>query len=137
MEMIIDGSRTPLNSLDDIASVRRRETAAAVTTTRARRFRMSVERAPLSVIGGPSEFDIGVRGRESVPAYTMKDYKLRGILYGAGDIPLERREVALPALAPGAEATVRLKFAVTAPRRIEFDVLRPTRFSAYTHVWHP
>jgi beta-galactosidase len=93
--------------------------------------------ASMNVTRRPAEFDIAVRARESVPAYTMKNYTLRGILYGPGDIPLERREVALPVLAPGGEATVTIEFAETAPLRIEFEVRRPTRFSAYTHVWYP
>jgi beta-glucuronidase len=93
--------------------------------------------ASLNVTGGPSEFNIAIRTRESVPAYTMKDYRLRGILYGAGDIPLERGEVLLPTLAPGSEARVTIRFTETAPRRVRFDVLRPTRFSAFTQVWQP
>jgi beta-galactosidase len=91
--------------------------------------------ASLNVTGGPSEFSITVRARNSVPAYTMNGYKVRGILYGAGDIPLERREAALQALAPGQESTVKIAFTGTGARRIQFDLIRPTDFSAYTHVW--
>jgi beta-glucuronidase len=65
----------------------------------------------------------------------MSGYTLRGVLYGYGDIPLERREAEVPALAPGEQVTINLQFTEKEPLKIVFDVLRPTAFSAYTHVW--
>jgi beta-glucuronidase len=91
----------------------------------------------LNVTGGPQEFTIGVRARNTVPGYAMRGYKLRGILYGPGDIPLERREAPLPVIAPGQQSSVKLAFTETGARRIEFDVMRPTEFSASTSVWRP
>jgi beta-glucuronidase len=91
----------------------------------------------LDVTGGPAEFNVSVRARNTVPGYTMAGYKVRAILYGAGDIPLERREAPLPNLAPGQQSSVKLAFTETAARRIEFDVLRPTKFSAANVVWRP
>jgi beta-galactosidase len=91
--------------------------------------------ASLDVAGGPSEFTVVVHARDSVPGYTMNGYAVRGILYGPGDIPLERKEIALPALAPGRQSAVKMAFSAKEPRRIQFDVIRPTQFSAFTHVW--
>jgi hypothetical protein len=68
--------------------------------------------------------------------YTLRGYKLRGIFYGEGDIPIERQEVELPEIASGSETTVDLTFGqVAAPLHIRFDVLRPTGFSAYSTDW--
>jgi beta-glucuronidase len=89
------------------------------------------------VTGQPGDLAVTIRARVSVPAYRMSGYTLRGVLYGEGNIPLERRGADIPMLAPGEEATVRIRFAGKDPLRIEFDVLRPTAFSAYSYVWHP
>lgn len=49
-----------------------------------------LESSPVETLeyhGTPSLFTIWLRTRNSVPAYTLNGYKLRGILYGYGDIP--------------------------------------------------
>jgi hypothetical protein len=64
---------------------------------------------------------------------TLRGYKLRGIFYSGGEIPVEGQEVELPEIASGMEATVELKFSQSGvPLRVQFDVLRPTGFSAYS-----
>jgi beta-glucuronidase len=78
-----------------------------------------------------------VHTRRYVPAYTLRGYKLRGICYGYGDIPVETKEGELPELTAGQEATVSMAFAEGTPLRIQFDVLRPTGFSAYSREWKP
>ncbi len=93
--------------------------------------------ASLEVKGTPAAMTATVVAREAVPAYRLSGYTLRAVLYGYGDIPLERIEQPLPDLAPGAHATVPLKFAEKAPLRIVIDVMRPTGFSAATHDWKP
>ena len=87
------------------------------------------------VVGQPGALAITLRARRTVPAHRMSGYTLRGVLYGYGDIPLERREAEVPALAPGEQVTINLQFTEKEPLKIVFDVLRPTAFSAYTHVW--
>jgi beta-glucuronidase len=91
----------------------------------------------VSVAGQPAAMEVTVRARKTAPAYTLAGYTLRAVLYGYGEIPLERLEAALPQLAPGEQATLRLVFREKAPLRIQFDVVRPTGFSAYTRVWRP
>jgi beta-galactosidase len=89
----------------------------------------------LQVAGQPGAFAITLRARKTVPAHRMTGYTLRGVLYGYGEIPLERRVVEVPTLAPGEEATIHMHFTEKEPLKIVFDVLRPTAFSAYTHLW--
>jgi beta-glucuronidase len=75
---------------------------------------------------------VRLKTRATVPAYTLRGYKLRAVVYGYGDIPVERVEAPLPDLPPGAEHSVELALRETKPVRITVDVLRPTGFSART-----
>jgi hypothetical protein len=87
------------------------------------------------VTGHPGAFAVTLKARKTVPAHRMTGYAVRGVLYGYGGIPLERRLAAVPTLAPGEQATMNMQFSEKEPLRIVFDVFRPTAFSAYTHVW--
>jgi beta-galactosidase len=90
----------------------------------------------LHVSGNPSAFTLTLKTRSSVPAYTLNAYKLRGILYGFANIPLECREASLPPLTPAQQISTPLKFREKeGATRVEFDVVRPTGFSAITTVW--
>jgi beta-galactosidase len=92
----------------------------------------------LSLSGNSSSFTLTLRTRDTVPAYTLGGYKLRGILYGFGNVPLECSETALPPLKPGQTVSMPLKFENgEGATRVEFDVMRPTGFSAITAVWMP
>jgi beta-galactosidase/beta-glucuronidase len=85
-----------------------------------------------------NSFQLRLRTRRSLPAYTLSGYKLRGILYGQGLIPIEYREVELPELPPGTEVNVELAFSQSGvPLRVTFDVVRPTGFSAFGLDWKP
>jgi beta-glucuronidase len=99
------------------------------------------ESSPIESIecrGNPAAFQVTVRVRNSVPAYTLEGYKVRGILYGFANIPLERREAVLPALTPSQEISVSLEFKEReGATRIECEVLRPTGFSAMANAWTP
>ncbi len=91
----------------------------------------------VSVAGHPGALLVTVKARATIPAHRMIGYRLRGVLFGLGNIPLELRTAELAELAPGEEATVRMTFSEQQPLRIALDVLRPTAFSAYTQVWRP
>lgn len=83
-------------------------------------------------------FQLRLRTRHDVPMYILRGYKLRGIFYGQGGIPVEQQQLEIPEIASGGETTVNLKFSQsTVPVHIKFDVLRPTGFSAYTSDWKP
>jgi beta-galactosidase len=91
--------------------------------------------ASISASGAPGSLTVVVRARRSIPAYTLRGYRLRAVCFGQGGIPIERRVETLPDLEPGAEATLRIALADTRPEWVEFDVLRPTGFSTATLRW--
>jgi beta-galactosidase len=101
---------------------------------------LRTESSPIETLkcrGTPNSFTIQLSTRSAVPAYALTGYKLRGVLYGYGNIPLEQQESDLPALKPGQAASIKLQFKEQGAIRVEFDVLRPTGFSAFTRVWMP
>ncbi|MFZ0592964.1 MAG: glycoside hydrolase family 2 TIM barrel-domain containing protein [Bryobacteraceae bacterium] len=91
----------------------------------------------IDVEGHPKAFKVTLRTRRTVPSHAIRSYKLRGVYYGYGDIPVELKETDLPILNPGESATLEIAFAEALPSRVQFDVLRPTGFSAYTLEWKP
>src|SRR5580704_3087779 len=92
----------------------------------------------LTVENHQNAFQLVLKTHRDVPSYMLREYKLRGIFYGEGNIPVERQEVALSETAVGSETEVDLAFGLAeVPLHIEFDVLRPTGFSAYCRNWTP
>ena len=92
----------------------------------------------LAVENHLNTFQIAVRTRGDVPLYSLKGYKLRGVFYAQGGIPVERQEVAIPEIHGGGEVKLDLKFGQSeVPTCIRFDVMRPTGFSAYSQKWKP
>lgn len=83
-------------------------------------------------------FHVRLRTRRDIPMYTLRGYRLRGLFYAEGNIAVERQEAELPETAPASEHIVHLTFTQTeSPVHVEFDVLRPTRFSTYSIDWKP
>ena len=94
--------------------------------------------ASLSVEKHSNTFQVQVRARSDIPGYALRDYRVRAIYYGVGTVPLERQEAALPSLPPGSEAHAELAFTQSnTPTCVQFDVIRPTGFSAFSFVWKP
>jgi beta-galactosidase/beta-glucuronidase len=92
----------------------------------------------LAVSNQLNTFHLRLKSRRDIPMYTLRGYRLRGLFYGQGIIPIEQQEVELPEITPGIETRVDLTFSQsTTPLRVQFDVLRPTRFSAYSLDWKP
>ena len=89
----------------------------------------------ITVEGYPNAFSVTVVTRRHVPAYTLRGYKLRGIYYGYGPIPVEQQEILLPDITPGQQQTFTVKFKDTTPEQVVFDVIRPTGFSAFSQLW--
>lgn len=77
---------------------------------------------------------VRIRTRNTVPAYTLRGYRLRAIAYGFGDLPMEQKEYSLPDLPPGGSASLEVVLASKDARRIRFEIVRPTGFSAFTAV---
>ena len=89
----------------------------------------------LEVTGAAGQLKVTVRTRHAVPSYLLREYKVRAVVYGFGDIPLERPEAPLPDLTPGQQASVDIRFAEKSPVRVEIDVLRPTGSPAASKIW--
>lgn len=92
--------------------------------------------ASLSVKNRMNDFHLLVTTRATIPSYALRSYKLRGTLYGQGDIAVEVKEESLPEMDPGKTVELQLSFAQAEPaQRIRFEVIRPTRFPAYSVEW--
>jgi hypothetical protein len=101
---------------------------------------LRAESSPLErfeVSGKPGQLKVSLVSRNTVPAYTLRGYKLRAVVYGFGDIPVERWEASLPDLEPGGRTSAVVEFAEARPLQVKLDVLRPTGFSVQTVVWKP
>jgi len=85
-----------------------------------------------------NKFQVLIRTRRDLPVYTLRGYKLRGLFFGKGNIPLERQEMELTDGEPGSETKLELAFTQSeAPIHVQIDVLRPACFSAYWFDWKP
>jgi len=92
----------------------------------------------LTVENEQDKFHVLLKSRSDLPAYTLRGYKLQGVLYGQGGIPVELQEAAVPEVAPGKNAKLDLTFTHSEPPLgVHFDVLRPTGYSAYSIDWKP
>jgi beta-galactosidase len=89
----------------------------------------------LEVTGAAGRLKVTIHTRSAVPSYILRQYTVRAVAYGFGDIPLERAEAPLPELSPGQQASVDIRFAEKAPVRVEIDVLRPPGSSAASKIW--
>jgi beta-glucuronidase len=81
-----------------------------------------------------AEGKVTVRTRKRIPAHKLQGYKVRWTVYGFGDLPMEQKEAPLPALVPGESATVAVSYEIKDAQRVQYDVMRPTGFSAFTAV---
>jgi beta-galactosidase len=99
------------------------------------------ECSPIESIGVENQlnqFQLLIRVRRDLPMYTLRGYRVRGLFFGEGNIPIERREMNLPDAAPGSETKLQMAFSQSeVPLQVQIDVLRPTSFSAYSLVWRP
>ncbi len=98
------------------------------------------ESSPIEILtaeGKPGELRIRGKTRIALPAYTLRGYVLRALVYGYGEVPVERVEMAVPDLVPGAEFTHTIRFAESRPVQVKVDILRPRGASAGTVIWKP
>jgi beta-galactosidase len=79
-----------------------------------------------------SGYHLFITSRKTLPAYALKRYRLRWVLYGYDDLPMEGRMEELATLLPGMSVMLTATFNQTKPKRIVVDILRPTGFSAAT-----
>jgi beta-glucuronidase len=101
---------------------------------------LRVESSPLEsfhVSGKAGELTVQFTTRTAAPAYALRGYTLRAVVYGSGDIPVERIETRLPELEPGDQTSVTVTFTEPRPAQVKLDLLRPTGTSAHTASWKP
>ena len=89
----------------------------------------------LEVDGRAGELKVRLKTRATIPAYPLRGYKLRAIVYGDGNIPLEQVDAALPVLKPGDSHAVTFKCTEARANRVEVQVVRPTGFTAHWTTW--
>jgi beta-glucuronidase len=89
----------------------------------------------LRLEGASGALQVTLRTRKTLPAYTLSGYRLRWIVFGFGNLPMEEGTAPLPKLAPGEQAALRIHTQEKNPQRVRVDVLRPTGFSALTAWW--
>jgi beta-glucuronidase len=70
--------------------------------------------------------------RDTVPAYTLRGYTLEAVVYGQGNIAVERKRFALPDLPPGAAIDHAFTLTAKDTQEIRVELRRPTGFSART-----
>jgi beta-galactosidase len=57
-----------------------------------------------------NKFHLLLKARATLPAYTLRRYKLFAVFYAQGNIPVELQEVEVPELAPGEDLKLDLTF---------------------------
>ncbi len=83
-----------------------------------------------------NELKIAWRTRATVPGYTLRGYTLEAVVYGQGDIPVERQRVTLPDLLPGSASGHGFKLTASDTAEVRVEIRRPTGFSARTVTAH-
>lgn len=73
---------------------------------------------------------IAGRVRDTVPSYTLRGYILEAVIYGQGDIAVERQRFPLPDLRPGAAIEHSFSLVAHDLREVRIEIRRPTGFSA-------
>lgn len=73
---------------------------------------------------------VAIRTRKTIPAYRLRNYRLRWIGYADQDIPLETAELTLPDMEPGYDGTHEFKTSLSLFEKIVVEVIRPTGFPA-------
>lgn len=97
---------------------------------------LRMQASPLEAIAlrrvAEDRFELEIRTRQQLPGYRLRGYWLRWLAYGYDDLPMEGGNAELPALAPGSSHSLEVKVSIAGFRRVVFDVMRPTGFSAIT-----
>jgi beta-galactosidase/beta-glucuronidase len=83
--------------------------------------------------GGKLAVNLAVRN--SLPAYSLKGYRLRCVAHGYDNLPMESHEIELSELVPGDKYATDLPVVEKNPSQIVVDILRPTGFSVSTKIW--
>ncbi len=77
---------------------------------------------------------VTVRTRRQMPCHTLRGYVLRWTVYGFGGLPMEQGEIRLRDLEPGDSQEIAAQYMTKDPRRIVYEVIRPTGFSVHSEA---
>lgn len=91
------------------------------------------ESGPLSSLNtwmSGDELHMSLTTRREIPAYTLRGYTLRWVVYADQHIPLEEGSVPLPDLSPGTDFSLSRHLKTPQVEKITVGVYRPTGFSA-------
>ncbi|MGD0577959.1 MAG: glycoside hydrolase family 2 TIM barrel-domain containing protein [Bryobacteraceae bacterium] len=81
-----------------------------------------------------NELKVAGRTRASVPGYTLRGYTLEAVVYGQGNIPVERQRLPLPDLVPGSAIAHTFMLSAKDALEVRVDVRRATGWSATTAI---
>lgn len=93
--------------------------------------------ASLSAERASNGLTITLETRQRLPGYTLRNYKLRCIVFAFGDLPMELIERSLPILKPGESHSDTISWKEQNPKRILIEVIRPTGYAAASLLWRP
>jgi beta-glucuronidase len=83
----------------------------------------------LSATLAGNDLKVAGRTRAAVPGYTLRGYTLEAVVYGQGNIPVERQRIALPDLAPGGAIAHGFTLTARDTAEVRVEIRRPTGFS--------
>jgi beta-glucuronidase len=83
-----------------------------------------------------NELKVAGRTRATVPGYTLRGYTLEAVVYGQGNIAVERHRVRLPDLAPGSAIAHAFTLTARDTAEVRVEIRRPTSFSVRTVSVH-
>jgi beta-glucuronidase len=84
----------------------------------------------------PALFLLRIASRRTLPSYTLRGYRVRWVVYGYDDLPMEGRIDELAVIEPGGRVEISATFNQADAKRVIADILRPTGFSVATAEWH-
>jgi beta-galactosidase len=78
---------------------------------------------------GTAGYQLHFTSRKTLPAYTLRDYRVRWVAYGYDELPMDGRFDDLHPIAPGESIELTARFGAAEMKRIVVDILRPNGFS--------
>jgi beta-glucuronidase len=90
--------------------------------------------ATLSATLAGNELKVAGRTCVTVPGYTLRGYTLEAVVYGQGNIPVERQRLPLPDLVPGSAIAHTFTLSAKDALEVRVELKRATGWSARTAI---
>ena len=81
---------------------------------------------------GKDRYEVNLQTRQQLPAYTLREYALRWLVYGYDDLPMDGGARKLSEMKSGSSYTFAFSSSLGENRRVVVDILRPTGYSVFT-----